>query len=68
LSVGVFLILEPLYSSVLQLRQEFLNALNLAAIDVISVKVWLDRKVRSCSPFLFSVQPILFWVWTKCSF
>ena len=40
----------------LQLRQEFLNALNLAAIDVISVKVWLDRKVRSCSPFLFFVS------------
>ncbi|WOL16799.1 hypothetical protein Cni_G25587 [Canna indica] len=35
-----------LSSSVLQSQQEFLSVLNLASIDVISVEVWLDRKVK----------------------
>ncbi|RWV86609.1 hypothetical protein GW17_00051480 [Ensete ventricosum] len=34
-------------SPVLQSRQEFLSVLNLAAIDVISVKLWFDRKVNN---------------------
>ncbi|PKA60138.1 Phytoene dehydrogenase, chloroplastic/chromoplastic [Apostasia shenzhenica] len=33
-------------SSTLQSRQEFLNILNLAAVDVVHVKIWLDRKVK----------------------
>ncbi|XP_072957003.1 uncharacterized protein [Typha angustifolia] len=30
----------------LQSRQEFLNVLNLGTIDVVSVKLWFDRKVK----------------------
>lgn len=32
-------------SSVLQSQKEFLNVLNLSTIDVVSVKLWFDRKV-----------------------
>ncbi|ERM96271.1 hypothetical protein AMTR_s00001p00161700 [Amborella trichopoda] len=44
-------------SSVLQMREEFLNVLNLRAIDVVTVRLWLDRKVKipkasnTCSGF-----------------
>ena len=34
-----------MYSAVLCTREEFLKVLNLASIDVLTVKLWLDRKV-----------------------
>ncbi|KAJ6833824.1 phytoene dehydrogenase, chloroplastic/chromoplastic-like [Iris pallida] len=46
LAVGVSSLQSTIMnSSVLQSRQEFLNVLNLSAIDTVSVKIWLDRKV-----------------------
>lgn len=41
-----------LYSAVLLTREEFLKVLNLASIDVVTVKLRLDRKV-SMGKFLF---------------
>lgn len=47
LAVGVSSLQSTIMdSSVLQARKEFLNVLNLSAIDVVSVKLWLDRKVN----------------------
>ncbi|CAL9782689.1 unnamed protein product [Musa acuminata subsp. burmannicoides] len=47
LAVDISTIQSTILSSpVLQSRQEFLSVLNLAAIDVISVKLWFDRKVK----------------------
>nr|ALQ56926.1 phytoene desaturase [Crocus ancyrensis] len=47
LAVGVSSLQSTIMSSsVLQSREDFLNVLNLSTIDVVSVKVWLDRKVE----------------------
>ncbi|XP_077246693.1 uncharacterized protein LOC143886552 isoform X2 [Tasmannia lanceolata] len=47
LAVGVSTLQQiVMNSSLLQTRQEFLNVLNLAAIDVLSVQLKLDRKVN----------------------
>ncbi|PON89938.1 NAD(P)-binding domain containing protein [Trema orientale] len=46
-----------MFSAVLYTRQEFLKVLNLNSIDVLTVKIWLDRKVNipyasnACSGF-----------------
>ncbi|KAJ0967884.1 hypothetical protein J5N97_024801 [Dioscorea zingiberensis] len=52
-----------LSSPVLQSREEFLKVLNLSSIDVISVKLWLDRKVRILKPgnVCFSVDGLTGW-------
>lgn len=37
-------------SSILKTREEFLNVANLGAIDVLAVRLWLDRKVKIPKP------------------
>nr|CAD1844793.1 unnamed protein product [Ananas comosus var. bracteatus] len=47
LAVGVSALQSIITSSpLLQTRQEFMNVLKLDTIDVVSVKLWLDRKVK----------------------
>nr|CAD1844738.1 unnamed protein product [Ananas comosus var. bracteatus] len=47
LAVGVSALQSIVTSSpLLQTRQEFMNVLKLDTIDVVSVKLWLDRKVK----------------------
>ncbi|XP_042373138.1 phytoene dehydrogenase-like isoform X1 [Zingiber officinale] len=47
LAVGISTLQSTIRSSsVLQSRQEFLGVLNLATVDVVSVKLWFDRKVK----------------------
>jgi hypothetical protein len=33
-------------SKVLKTREEFVNTANLGAVDILAVRLWLDRKVR----------------------
>ena len=43
-----------LFSAALSTREEFLKVLNLAGIDVLTVKLRLDRKVHARIIFLIS--------------
>ncbi|XP_042494355.1 uncharacterized protein LOC122073790 isoform X2 [Macadamia integrifolia] len=48
LAVGISALQEiVMNSSALRTREEFLKALNLASIDVLTVRLWLDRKASS---------------------
>lgn len=50
-AVGITALQRIVYNSpVLQQREEFLNVLNLGAIDVLAVRLWLDRKVNIPKP------------------
>ncbi|KAL0914027.1 hypothetical protein M5K25_017524 [Dendrobium thyrsiflorum] len=47
LAVGISTLKSTITSScALQSKQEFLNVLNLTAVDVVNVKIWLNRKVK----------------------
>ncbi|KAL9417493.1 hypothetical protein AB3S75_040469 [Citrus x aurantiifolia] len=57
LAVGISTLQELIKNSILCNREEFLKVLNLASIDVVSVKLWFDKKVtvpnvsNACSGF-----------------
>ncbi|KAM0949815.1 putative phytoene desaturase (zeta-carotene-forming) [Dioscorea sansibarensis] len=64
LAEGVSPVQSTIWSSpVLQSREEFLQVLNLSSIDVISLRLWLDRKVQILKPgnVCFGVDGLTGW-------